>query len=251
MRKLTLGLLLTIGIAAAQPQPSPEAQATFEVASIKFHPGPITFSSDPSPRGRRVTGTASTLLDLITTAYGVKYDQISGGPNWADSDHYDIAAKAEGEGTLTKVEAQRMLQTLLADRFQLRIHRETREVAAYALVVGKSGHKLKESTADEPGKNFVRTDGIGLHMVATKGTMEYLASQLSGSAGRPVVDRTGFTGFYAFTLDWIPATRTLEPDSDAPSMFTAIQEQLGLKLEPTKVPYPMLIIDHAEKPTEN
>jgi uncharacterized protein (TIGR03435 family) len=66
-----------------------------------------------------------------------------------------------------------------------------------------------------------------------------------------VVDRTGLAGFYAFTLDWIPATRTLEPDSDAPSMFTAIQEQLGLKLEPAKVPYPMLIIDHAEKPTEN
>jgi uncharacterized protein (TIGR03435 family) len=256
MCKLTFGLLpIVVGIAAAQStaqaQASPEAGASFDVASIKFHPGPINFSADPSIRGRSVTGTASTLFDLITNAYGVRYDQISGGPKWASSDAYDIAAKAEGEGTLTKDEARRMMQTLLADRFQLRIHREAREVQAYALVVGKNGHKLKESSADAPGDNVVRTGRAGMHMEATRGTMENLARQLAGTADRPVVNRTGLTGYYAFTFDWIPANRTPEPDSDVPSMFTAIQEQLGLKLEPTRAPYQMLIIDHAEKPSEN
>jgi uncharacterized protein (TIGR03435 family) len=250
------GLLLALaGVAAAQstvPPPGlPEARVSFEVASIKLHPGTITMSSDPAVRGRRVTGTASTLLDLITTAYGVKYEQVSGGPGWVDSDHYDIDAKAEGEGTLTKEQARQMLQTLLAERFQLKIHRETKEVPVYALVVGRNGPKLKETSADAPGNNFVRGSGAGLHMEATRGTMEQLARQLSNTAGRPVVDKTGLTGYYAYTLDWIPASRTPEPDSDTPSMLTAIQEQLGLKLERARGPIEMLLVDHAEKPSEN
>ena len=103
----------------------------------------------------------------------------------------------------------------------------------------------------EPGKGFTRSSGAGIHMEQTKGTMEQLASQLAYSAGRPVIDKTGLTGYYAFKLDWFPDNRTAEPDSDLPSMFNAVQEQLGLKLEPTKAPYAMLIIDHAEKPSEN
>lgn len=254
MCKLRFWLLLAVaGVAIAQSpaQPQPEARAAFDVASVKLHPGTITSSSDPAVRGRTVTGTASTLLDLITTAYGVKYEQISGGPNWVNSDHYDISAKAEGEGTLTKVQAQQMLQSLLEDRFQLKIHRETKEVPVYALVIGKNGPKLKETSADAPGNNFVRGSITGLHMEATRGTMEQLARQLSGTAGRPVIDRTGLTGYYAYTLDWIPANRDPEPDSDTPSMVTAIQEQLGLKLERAKGPIEMLIIDRAEKPSGN
>src|SRR5438552_17688451 len=113
MCKLLFGLLLAgAGVAAAQsnvqPQPAAEAKASFEVASIKPHPGPITFSADPMIRGSRVTGTACTLLDLVTNAYGVRYDRVSGGPAWANSDHYDIAAKAEGEATLTNDQARQM-----------------------------------------------------------------------------------------------------------------------------------------------
>jgi uncharacterized protein (TIGR03435 family) len=255
MCKLTFGLLpIVVGIATAQPttkpQASPEAGASFEVASIKYHPGPIRYSADPSVHGRRVIGTASTLLDLITSSYDVRYDQISGGPKWANSDAYDIEAKAEGEGTLTREEARRMMQSLLADRFHVKIHREAREVPVYALVLSKNGHKMKESSADAPG-NSVRVNKSGVHMEASRGNMEYLASQLSHTAGRPVVDKTGLTGYYAFTFDWIPADRAPESDSDTPSMFTAIQEQLGLKLEPTKAPREILVIDHAEKPSEN
>jgi uncharacterized protein (TIGR03435 family) len=249
MCKLRFGLLLVVaGVAAPQ---SPASKASFDVASIKLHPGPITFSSDPAVQGRTVTGTASTLLDLITTAYGVRYEQISGGPNWMNSDHYDLTAKAEGEGTLTKDQARQMLQTLLADRFQLKVHRETKEAPVYALVVGKNEPKLKRTSADAPGNNFVRGSVAGMHMEATRGTMEQLARQLSATAGRPVIDKTGLTGYYAYTLDWIPASRIPEPDSDTPSMVAALQEQLGLRLERAKGPFEMLLIDSAEKPSEN
>lgn len=223
----------------------------FEVASIKLHPGMITLSMDPSIKGRRVTATASTLLDLITTAYGVRYDQISGAPGWSDKDHYDLDAKApDGYRPLTKEEMRQMLQTLLAERFHLQVHRETQEVPMYALVVAKNGPKLKEST-DTKGGFSVRGTDRGLHMETTRGTMAQLADQLSFTAGHPVVDKTGLAGYYAYTMDWFPANRTMPPDLDAPTMFQAVQEQLGLKLEATKGPVEKLVIDHAEKPTEN
>jgi uncharacterized protein (TIGR03435 family) len=239
------GLLLAVaGWAAAQET------ASFEVASIKFHPGLITMSGG-GVKGATLSDTALTLLNLIEDAYGVRRDQISGGPSWISSDHYDVIAKAEGEGTLTHDRAMQMLQTLLSDRFQLKLHRETRETPVYDLVLGKNGPKLKESSADAKGKNFVSVTGAGMHMEATNGTMEQLARQLSVTAGRPVIDKTGLTGFYAYTLDWASANRPPEPDSDTPSMFTAVQEQLGLKLESAKAPVEMLIVDHAEKPSEN
>ncbi|HLK64499.1 MAG TPA: TIGR03435 family protein [Bryobacteraceae bacterium] len=227
------------------------AAPSFEVATIKFHPEPVNFSADPRVQGRRVTGTASTLLDLITVAYGVKYDQISGAPKWAESDHYDLSAKAEGEGTLSKSDFQKMMQSLLADRFGLQTHREAKDRSVWALVVGKNGPKLKESATDASPGGHVRAGAGGLHMEVTKGTMEQLAAQLSHSAGKPVVDRTNLTGSYAYTLDWVPATAVADPDSNTPSLLAALQEQLGLKLEAAKAPYPMLVIDRAQKPSEN
>ena len=252
MRKQSLSLLLAAaGVAAAQGTDPTGGRASFEVASIKFHPDPITVSTDPSTRGSRVTATAVTLLDLITSAYGVRYEQIAGGPGWMKTSHYDIVAKAEGEAPLTKEESRQMMQALLAERFQLKIHRETREVPVYALVVGKNGPKLKETSAGAPGDNFVLSSRAGMHMEATRGTMEQLARQLSATAGRPVINKTGLTGYYAYQLDWTPGNRPADPESDTPSLFTAIQEQLGLKLETAKGPMEMLIVDRAEKPTEN
>ena len=247
MRKVSVLFWMAGGLAAGQSA----VRTSFEVASIKVHPEPVTASADPSVRGSRMTGTASTLLDLITTAYGVKYDQISGAPGWADSVHYDLNAKAEGEEEITKEQARQMLQNLLAERFRLKLHRETKEVPVYALVVGKGGSKMKVSTADAPGNNFTRSSAVGMRMEVTHGTMEALARQLSNSAGRPVQDRTGLTGYYAYQLDWLPPARTPDPNSDTPSIFTAIQEQLGLKLEPSKGSVEMLIIDSAERPSEN
>src|SRR5512143_1579224 len=171
------------------------AQAlSFEVASIKPHPGAVTFSADPMVRGSRVTGTACTLLDMITSAYGIRYDQVSGGTGWIASDRFDIDAKAPGDAPPTADQAHRMMQALLADRFQLKVHREMKEVPAYALVVGRNGPKLKQSAPDAAPGGFVRATDKGLHMEATKGTMERLAAQLSTTAGRPVIDKTGLTG---------------------------------------------------------
>ena len=108
-----------------------------------------------------------------------------------------------------------------------------------------------ESASDAPGGSVTRGTERGIRMETTKSTMEGLARQLSVTAGRPVVDKTGLSGFYAFTLDWFPANRIPAPDLDAPSMFAALQEQLGLRLESSKGPMEKLIVDHAEKPSEN
>lgn len=129
------------------------ARLEFEVASIKPHGGTVTVSG-LFIRGSRVTEKAMPLLELVTDAYGI--DHVSGGPSWIKSDRFDIVAKADREGALTMDQVRLLLQTLLADRFQLKVHRETKEVPVYALVVGRGGQKLKESAADAPGPNFVR-----------------------------------------------------------------------------------------------
>jgi uncharacterized protein (TIGR03435 family) len=227
-------------------------QQAFDVASIKLHKGVVTFSADPSVRGRAVRATASTLQDLLTYAYNVRYEQLSGGPGWITEDHYDLLAKSEGEGVLTTAQARQMMQTLLADRFQLQVHRETHEVPIYELVVTRSGPKLKPASPDATGGYRVGgTEKGALRMEASRTTMEQLARQLAGTSARFVVDRTGLTGLYAFTLEWWPANRTPPPDSDVPSMFDALQEQLGLKLETAKGPVEKLVIDRAQKPSEN
>jgi uncharacterized protein (TIGR03435 family) len=240
----TLAVFLVAFLAAAQT-------SSFDVATLKLCKGVITHSADPVVRGRTVTGVAVTLRDLLTYAYSVRYEQLAGGPGWIGDDHYDLMAKSEGEGSLSTAQARQMMQALLADRFHLQLHRETQEVPMYALVVAKGGPKFKPSAPDATGGYSVRTSDKGLRMETTRSTMDQLARQLAGTAGRFVVDKTGLTGLYAFTLDWWPANRTPPPDSDAPSMFDALQEQLGLKLEPTKGPLEKLIVDHAERPPEN
>jgi uncharacterized protein (TIGR03435 family) len=224
---------------------------SFDVASIKLRKGDITMSRDPFIRGRTVTSVASTLTDLLTYAYEVRYDQLAGAPAWAGNDHYDIEAKSEGEGALTPTQSREMMRSLLAERFQLEVHRETQEVPVYELMVGKIGHKLKPGAPDATGGNSVRGGEKGWRMEAKRGTMEYLAQQLSHSVDRPVIDRTGLSGTYAFTFEWFPANRVPPPDLVVPSMFTAIQEQLGLKLESAKGSIEKLVVDRAEKPTEN
>jgi uncharacterized protein (TIGR03435 family) len=225
--------------------------ASFDVATIKLRKGVITHASGPFVQGRTMTGTALTLRDLITEAYAVRYEQLTGGPGWIGDDHYDLMAKSEGDGALTRAESREMLQALLAERFHLQVHRETQEVPMYALVVGKGGPKLKSSAPDATGGYSVRSTDRGVRMEAARSTMENLSRQLSGNSGRPVVDKTGLSGLYAFTLDWWPMNRTQPPDIDAPSMFDALEEQLGLKLEPFRGPLEKLVIDRAERPAGN
>ncbi len=244
---VTAAALLSLTILSVAQTP----RLAFEVASIKPHRGEVLFSADPAVRGSRVIGTASTLADMITVAYGVRYDQIANGPGWINKDRFDIEAKAPGDVPPTAEQARLMMQNLLAERFQLRLHRETRDLPVYALVVGKNGAKLKISDADAHEGGVVQGTANGLHMETKKGSMERLARQLSSSAGRPVIDNTGLAGTYEYTLDWFPANTIPAPELTVPSVFIAVQEQLGLRLEATTASQEVLVIDHAEKPSEN
>jgi uncharacterized protein (TIGR03435 family) len=245
-------LMLSLTITTvAQNQP-----LAFEVASIKLHL--MTGGGFIGTRisGSLVTVSISTLRRLIQNGYQVQPYQISGGPAWVNDTApvYDIAARAPGESTPTADEARQMLQTLLADRFKLVLHRETREVPAYALVIAKNGSKLKATTGSPSGTRLAI--GPTRRMQATNMSMGQLLGSLTGELGRPVLDQTGLSGKYDWELEWIadPVQATaLDPNGAlvAADLFTALQEQLGLRLEATKTTIEVLVIDQAEKPSEN
>jgi bla regulator protein blaR1 len=266
---------------------------TFDVASVKPNKaGGMGMRIWVQPGGRFQADNVS-LKSLIKMAYGVQDFQISGAPPWLDSDKYDIEAKANApsEVEMNKMtDAQRdesfernklMVQALLADRFKLTLHKESKDAPIYVLVVAKNGPKLKEATAEEmappdpndapkpPGAK-VRMPGRGIRMgrgdlTATAARVSFLAEVLSNQVGRTVVDKTGLTGNYDFSLKWTPDQNQGQmfggpggpgdglppPDPNGPSIFTALQEQLGLKLESQKGPVDLLVIDHAEKASEN
>lgn len=203
-------------------------------------------------RGSELVCLACSLRDMITAAYSVRDDQLADGPNWLTTEHYDLEAKAVGDAPLTRDLGMAMLKGLLTDRFQLRVHRETRQMPVYELVIAKGGLKFKPSPADAKGGMVTRSTAAGsLRMEVARVSMERLARRISTSAGRPVVDKTGLVGDYAFTLEWTQSDRAPDADVNVPSIFTALQEQLGLKLEPAKDQMEMLVIDRAGKPSDN
>lgn len=256
--RLAWSLLMVVGLAALSRAQAPQIVATpvFEVASIKPVP--------PGTRGVQVNSQPGKLnmhnVNLricLRWAYGIQDYQIAGGPDWLTTDRYDIVAKAEQH--VEDDQLRLMLQTLLAERFQLAFHREKREGTTYALVVAKGGPKLhtaKSSDETEMG------GGRG-HISARNVPMHRLANDLSRVTGRPVSDQTGLPGNFDFTLDWTPDEGQLLgkdgglpsdapiPESSGPSIFTALQEQLGLKLEARKGPIETLVIDHVEKASMN
>jgi len=179
-------------------------------------------------------------------AYGLNPRQIVGGPAWAAADEYDIVAAAP-EGVPVTVNWNAMLRKLLADRFQLTFHHEQRETDVYALTVAKGGPKLKPADAAEGHysgcQRFVCT--------FRNDSMEQFAQWLQ-TEDKPVVDKTGVAGRFDFTLTWTPdESPAADNPNGPPGLFTALQEQLGLKLEPVKAPVQVLVVDHAERPSEN
>lgn len=229
---------------------------SFEVASIRLHKTPVT-TVGISYSGPRFTAEAMSADNLITFAYDLKDYQVSGVPSWADSqnlgcDRYDVAAKAEGDETLKKDPARVMVQSLLAERFHLQFHREMKDLPVYALMVAKGGHKLKEHTSDEPRGLNMRGGPNAIELTSTGTPVSLLVSQISKHNGvdRIVVDRTGLTGIYDYKLSWAGGLGA-RGDSDAVTIFTALQEQLGLRLEPQRAPMEVLVVDHIEKPSEN
>lgn len=216
----------------------------FEVASVRANPKQYGVAFQIS--GPNVIISAPPLLGLISMAYDVEIYQIVGGTDWMLDERFDIRAKAPGDAAPTRDLAGLMLQSLLADRFQLKMHREKRDLPVYFLVVAKGGLRLKPSA---PGaeSSVQLGSGVMTQMTGTKQTMEQLAHSLSGAGvGRPVIDRTGIAGTYDFKLSWAPDLSA----SDKPSMFAALQEA-GLKLESGKAPTDVLVIDHAERPSDN
>jgi uncharacterized protein (TIGR03435 family) len=226
---------------------------TFEVASIKpAKPGNRERGIVTNPGGR-LDAKASTLKALVQFAYNVRPPQLAGGPNWFDVDRYDIAAKADGAAKPDQLRL--MLQTLLADRFKLKVHRETKEMPVYALVAGRNEPKLRQV---EAGNGPLLTGAGRGQVTCERVSMQVFTRFLSQQVGRTVLDRTNLKGNFDFTLKWVPEERQSMAESpevvnhaDGPSIFTAVQEQLNLKLEATKGPVEIITVDHAEKPSEN
>jgi uncharacterized protein (TIGR03435 family) len=252
----------------AIPEPPPrlppmaaDANPEFEVATIKPSK-PDTPGKMFRVRGRSFSTVNTTLNDIITFAYGVHVKQIVGGPAWLGSDKFDLDAQPDGQGQPNDKQWKTMLQKLLSDRFKLAFHHDKKELSAYALVVGKNGPKLTKSQGDPNGLPGLFFRGLGV-LPAANATMEDFAGVMQGAVlDRPVVDQTGLQGRFDFVLKWTPDESQfgalgmkIPPPSDnadaPPGLFTAIQEQLGLKLESTKAPVEVLVIDHVEKPSEN
>lgn len=242
---MTRTLLLSFLLCQNAPDPR------FEVASIKpSNPDQLRGPSGITTGHGRIAGNNVTLKRCIMGAYGLGPHQISGGPPWLDSDRFEIAAKSEEPNDGDEV-LMTMLRTLMAERFKLSVHRETRTVRALLLEVAKSGPKLENA---EQGEAATRSfhGAIDASMI----TMTRFAEVLSRATELPVVDRTGLKGAFNLKLRWRPESPwpTVTGVDDAmerPPLSTALEQQLGLHLESRKVPMEILVIDHAEKPTDN
>ena len=247
--------VMTLNFIPFSPTQQGKGMATpsFEVASIRMvdahavedlRRGIGLFSMSTYPTAHFFIH--STTLDfLVGMAYGIDLQYIQNDRDWMDSQMYDIDARVDGERPLSQQEIRPLLRNLLEQRFHLTAHRTSKLVSGFQLIVAKGGPKLK------PAK-----DGAQIHaqilpnrLDAQSVSITLLAGILTRPAGQPVVDKTGLTGSYDINLTYAPAN---DPNSTLPSLFTAIQEQLGLKLEPAKVPVDYLVIDYADRvPTEN
>lgn len=267
MAKRTLlptSLLLCAGSMAVALPLSAQGTAppAYDVVAIKPHK-----SSDGSWRTNTSDdGYAATNVDLkglIQYAYNLQtQDMISGLPGWTNSASFDIQAKMDEDAATTLKKLPReeqftqrnvMMQALLADRFQLKVHHETRDLPIYSLVIAKGGSKLKPTDPNDPrGSSSSWSNG---QLTLQAAPLESLLYFLSGTLHRKVVDNTGLSGKYDTSLRWSSdEVGNAQPDpttNAAPSLFTALQEQLGLKLESTKGPVDTIVVDHVAQPSEN
>jgi uncharacterized protein (TIGR03435 family) len=235
-------------------------QPAFDAASIRPSSSETRGGGFNTPPGR-LNARNQSLRELIKFAFNIHDYQLTGGQGWVDGDRYDIAASTEGQSTMAQ--KRLMLQALLIERFGLVVHHDTKDISGYALTVAKGGPKLQAAKSDQ-GSMMLGRNPRGLRtLTAGEAQMTGLAAILADVLGRPVVDSTGLTELYDFTMEWTPDVGESplslkgnpgpEPGasaaSDGPSIFSAVQEQLGLKLEPRKVPTEVTVVDRAQKPT--
>lgn len=247
---------------APRPKPMTNPDPSFEVATIKPSK-PDAQGKGIGVRGREISTLNTSLADLMEFAYGIHPRQISGGPSWIDSERYDILAKPEGDGTPNDAQWKIMAQKLLTERFQLKFHHEQKELSVYAITVGKTGPKLTKSAGDPNGLPGLGMRALG-NLSANNANMRDFAQMLQSVVlDRPVVDQTGLSGRFDFTLRWtpdetqftslgikVPTPPAAGPDAP-PDLLTAFQEQLGLKLTATKAAVDIFVIDKAEKYSAN
>lgn len=277
-----LTVVFAISVGLAQAQTATTTRPEFAVTSVKSNHTGCCTTWGAGNRGGGGGGKNVTLKELMAFAYRLQQFQISGGPRWIDSERFDIEGKAEAPN-VDFDRVRLMLQSLFEDRFKLKVHRETKPSAVYALVVGKGGPIIKLSRDQSPenvdgpsppgaGPNHgaIRI-GVG-NLVGNAVTLSWFSTMLSQRLDRLIVDRTNLAGRFDIQLHWVPnagenpfdqggnrlqssiidmsgTTVTLDPSG--PSIFSAIQEQLGLKLESAKAPVELLVIDHVEKPSAN
>jgi uncharacterized protein (TIGR03435 family) len=275
---MILAIIILAALAAQSKAASNASLPSFEVASIKPNSSGTSNISMHIAPGGRFTARNITVKQLIEDAYDIRGFQISGAPGWLGSARYDIVAKAadspendpshlsESERKAFEQQHRRRLQSLLITRFHLQTHNMSKEGPVYALVIAKNGSKLRAARGEKPNNRGMtmrpgQLEGQGV-------PISFLAKYLSQQLSRIVVDDTGLAGIYDFTLMWAPDERlsqmfknagaenegagdALPSGASGPSVFTAIQEQLGLKLKSKKAPVDVLVIDHVEKPSEN
>ena len=246
-----------------KPMPA-DADPAFEVATIKPNHSGIMGLQAHTYKGRTFITDNSSLADLLMWAYSVQRKQIIGAPDWIDNDRYDISATPDHEGSPSADQVRVMIRKLLADRFQLKFHHDQRELSAFVLTVAKDGSKLKPS---QPNGNLhgigIQAAPTGALMFANNAPIPAFTSFLQSLVfDRPVVDQTGLTGKYDITVTFTPddslfngqpigVPKPAEGVEPAPNLFTAIQQQLGLKLTAEKTQVDVLTIDHVEMPSAN
>jgi bla regulator protein BlaR1 len=248
-----------VSVVLAQSIPTP---LKFEIASVRPADPRARSSNVLLDPGESLRITNVPLRKIVTYAYDIRDFQLAGGPGWMDVERYDITAKAftgDGQAAESGVETddqrkarvsrvRERLRSLLADRFHLVVHAEEKEQTILALRVAKAGSKIVEA-AGRPGEQQGRVSTLDGHIQGYGAPISMLVTQLSIVAGQVVQDRTGLSGKYDFVLDWAADARDRE--TDRPSFFTAIEEQLGLRLERAKGPVQVAVIDHIERPSEN
>jgi uncharacterized protein (TIGR03435 family) len=260
---------VVLGQGSSDSNAGAEKTPVFDVISVKPSKGDgrlrLRFTKDG------FVATDLDLHDLIGESYLVDDNQILSEPAWAKKQGFDVEAKVVGTdvealGKMSFDERRAMFKQVLTERFKLAIHHETRELPVYALTIARGGAKLKQGTTSPDGPAISKRGPgmikVGPGLVSAVGTtIPYFVGVLSGELGRTVVDRTGLTGVYDISLTWAgdagqggglgTAGAASGSDASGPSLFTAIQEQLGLKLESVKAAVDVIVIDHVERPTEN
>lgn len=240
-----------------------DADPSFEVVTIKPNDSGDTSMQELTLKGRNFTTVNSSLADLMMFAYSVQMKQIVGAPDWIEKDRYDIVATPDHEGRPSPDQVRVMIRKLLADRFQLKFHQDKKELSAFVLTVGKDGAKLRT------GQQNGTLHGIGMQPAKTGSLLFVNNAPISAFTNflqsmvvdRPVLDATGLTGRYDFTVTFTPDDSQFDGHppfpspadgvEPAPNLFEAIQQELGLKLTPQKAQVDVLAVDHVEKPSAN